>query len=333
MYTWLETIQWAQPWVLLCIPIAWLLYFWRRPIAGRVASISLITLQRLPARLAPTPWVHRLARLAFLLSITCLLAALAGPREGFTERKLTGKGIDIVLCFDISGSMLERDFLPNRLEAAKEVARQFIKQRSGDRVGITIFSSQSFTLCPLTTDAATLLQQVDVIESGYLQDDGTAIGSGLATSVDRLRSSESKSRVVILLTDGVDFGGQIPPDKARDMAKLYKVKVYTVGMGTVADTDEIVQTETGPMVRKKRMEFNEPLLKNIAQTTGGRYFHAKDQATLEKIYESINQLEKSDIKIQKSDRYTLWWPALAKAALMFAALGVLLRYILGRTVV
>ena len=149
------------------------------------------------------------------LALICLIIALARPQLKFTETQNNGEGIDIILCFDISGSMTEKDFDPDRIDASKEVATQFVENRPGDRIGIVIFSNLSFTLCPLTTDHNAVINQIAGIQSGELQDEGTAIGSGLATSVDRLRTSTSKSKVVILLTDGVDFGGQISPDIAK----------------------------------------------------------------------------------------------------------------------
>ncbi|HEX8356944.1 MAG TPA: VWA domain-containing protein [Segetibacter sp.] len=260
------------------------------------------------------------------LALTCIIIALARPQHKFTEQQTEGEGIDIVLCFDISGSMTEKDFLPNRLEAAKEVAQAFVNDRPGDRIGVVIFSRQSFTLCPLTTDKTTVLSQIANIRSGYLPEDGTAIGSGLATSVDRLKEQKTKSRIVVLLTDGVDFGGLIPPDIAKEMAKFYKIKVYTVGIGSEKEIDEQVQTPYGNMRNKKKLEFNEDLLKNIAAETGGKYFHAADQQALQKSYASINTLEKTRIKITAYDRFTeefLPWLLIA-IGLLF--IEILLRY-------
>lgn len=238
------------------------------------------------------------------LTIIFFIVALARPQRKFSEEVTEGEGIDIVLCFDISGSMTYRDFQPNRLEASKEVATEFVKNRPGDRIGIVIFSSLSFTLCPITTDHNTVLSQITNIESGYLQDAGTAIGSGLATSVDRLRNSKAKTKIVILLTDGVDFGGTIPPDLARDMAIANHVKVYTIGVGTEDEIQEVVTTPLGTTTEIRKMEFNENLLQTLASSTGGQYFHATDKEALQKIYKSINQLEKSKIKVTTYTRAT-----------------------------
>ena len=260
------------------------------------------------------------------LAILCLIVALARPREKFTEQQNTGEGIDIVLCFDISGSMTEKDFLPNRLEAAKSVASQFVEQRPGDRIGIVIFSNLSFTLCPITIDHNAVLNQINNIQSGYLQDEGTAIGSGLATSVDRLRNDKTKTKIVILLTDGVDFGGTISPDIARDMAKVYGIKVYTIGVGSEKEIEVTVDSPFGPVTQKKKLEYNEGLLQMLAQTTGGQYFHATDENALGKVYASINSLEKSKIEVTTYNRYTDKFLPPLIAALVLLVLEVTLRY-------
>jgi Ca-activated chloride channel homolog len=199
-----------------------------------------------------------------------------------------------VLCFDISGSMTSQDFKPDRLEAAKEIATNFVEKRPGDRIGIVIFSSQSFTLCPITTDHNAVLSQINVIQNGYLTEDGTAIGSGLATSVDRLKDSKAKTKIVILMTDGVDFGGVIPPDIAENLAKLYGVKVYCIGIGTDQVSD--ANPSNGPSGNTGKLSFNDDLLKHISSATGGQYFSAASKESLEGSYEAINQLEKSKIE-------------------------------------
>lgn len=271
-------------------------------------------------------WLKHLPFVLRCLALAFIIVALARPQHKFTEQQTEGEGIDIVLCFDISGSMTEKDFPPNRLEASKDVALDFVNGRAGDRIGVVIFSRQSFTLCPLTTDRNAVSNQINRIQSGYLTEDGTAIGSGLATSVDRLKNLKTKSKIVILLTDGVDFGGTIPPDIAKEMAKLYKVKVYTIGVGSEKEIDEQVETPFGRMNNKKRLEFNEPLLKDIAEETGGQYFHATDREALQKIYTSINQLEKSKIEVTTYNRYTEEYLPLVLIALALIFIELVLRY-------
>lgn len=271
----------------------------------------------------------RLLHLPFLLrclALICLIVALARPQLKFTEEQNAGEGIDIVLCFDISGSMTEKDFLPNRLEASKAVAAQFVQQRPGDRIGITIFSNLSFTLCPVTVDHNAVLAQINNIQSGYLQDEGTAIGSGLATSVDRLRNNKTKTKIIILLTDGVDFGGTIPPDIARDMAKTYGIKVYTIGVGSEKEIQVTVNSPLGPITQTKKLEYNEALLQDLAKVTGGQYFHATDKDALEKIYTSINGLEKSKIEVTTFNRFTDKYLPWLLAGFALLLLEMLLRY-------
>ncbi len=259
------------------------------------------------------------------LGLAALIIAFAGPQKKFSESKTIGEGIDIMLCFDISGSMTESDFEPNRLEASKLVATQFVQERPGDRIGVAIFSRLSYTLCPLTTDHNTVLSQIKNIQSGYLQEDGTAIGSGIATSVDRLRAGSAKSRIVILLTDGVDFGGTIPPDLAIQMAIANKVKIYTIGVGTDQEVDKAVKTQNGTIMQRKKTAFNESLLQQMASVTGGQYFHASDKAALTKIYANISQLEKSKVEVINYNRYEAAYFPFLLAAFMFILLEILLR--------
>lgn len=256
------------------------------------------------------------------LSLLLLMIALARPQKKYSAQKLEGEGIDIVLCFDISGSMTARDLLPNRLEAAKEVAVNFVNNRPGDRIGITIFSNQSFTLCPLTLDHNTVLNQIQNIQSGYLQDEGTAIGSGLATSVDRLRAAGSKSKIVVLLTDGVDFGGVIPPDIAKEMAKLYKIKVYTIGVGTDSVETQIVNG----VPTANKVQYNEALLKDLADFTGGQYFHANDKNALNKVYSSINLMEKSKVEVLTFNKFTDNYRGILIAGLIVLVIELVVRY-------
>ncbi len=301
---WLH-IEFAYPWLLpLLLIVPFLLFWYWRNHYKSTASVKVTTtffLKHKPnwrVRLRHLPIIFRAFGLAFLI------LALARPQEKFIEDRTKGEGIDIVLCFDISGSMTETDILPNRLEASKEVASDFVRRRQGDRIGVVIFSSKSFTLCPITTDHNTVLHQVSAIQNGYLFEEGTAIGSGLATSVDRLRQTESKSKVVILLTDGVDFGGIVPPDIAKEMAKLYGIKVYTIGIGSERDIDSPVETPFGTQVQKRKVEYNEGLLKTLAIETGGQYFHAINRSSLEKIYNSIDTLEKSKVEVTTYNRFS-----------------------------
>lgn len=324
---WYQNIEFAYPWILgalLLLPV--LIYEYIKRNGKQQASFIITTTHFLKGSASFRTVLKHVPFVLRCLAIICLIIALARPRGKFTETQTSGTGIDIILCFDISGSMTEKDFNPNRLEASKQVASEFVKNRPGDEIGIVIFSNLSFTLCPLTTDHDAVLNQITNIESGYLQDEGTAIGSGIATSVDRLRSSKTKSKIIILLTDGVDFGGTIPPDLALQMAKYYHIKIYTIGVGSEKDVDEVVDSPLGPVVEHKKLQFNEPLLKSLADQTGGQYFHATDNDALTKIYQSINQLEKSKIDVTSYDRYTDKFLPLLIAAFILLVIEIVLRY-------
>ena len=328
---WLQHIEFTYPWVLgllFLVPI--LIFEYARRNKRAQASMLITTThfieetKSIKTSLIHLPFVLR------CLSLICLIVAMAMPRLKYTEEQTEGEGIDIVICFDISGSMTEQDFQPNRLEAAKSVAEQFVQGRRGDRIGIVIFSSLSFTLCPITTDHNAVLTQIKNIQSGYLQEEGTAIGSGLATSVDRLRSSKSKSKVVILLTDGVDVGGSVPPDLAKAMAQKYGVRIYTIGIGSEKEINEVVESPLGQITEKRKLEFNEGLLKDLASSTGGQYFHATDNDALRKIYDSIDQLEKSKIKVTAYNHYTNEFLPWLVAGIALLLLEIIFRYTIFR---
>jgi Ca-activated chloride channel family protein len=231
------------------------------------------------------------------------------------------------LCLDISGSMLAQDFTPNRMEAAKNVASDFIDNRPADRIGLVIFSGESFTMCPLTSDRNVLKSQLYNVHSGLLED-GTAIGSGLATGVDRLRSSPSKSKVIILLTDGENNGGLIDPNTAKEIAKAVGVRVYTIGVGTEGYAPMPIQTSAGIVMQKEKVSIDEKLLTQIANETGGKYFRATDNQSLKNIYTDIDKLEKSKVEITALKRYSEEFFPFALAA----AVCLLLELILGFTV-
>lgn len=324
---WFQHIYFAYTWVLgllLLLPV--LIFEYARRVKRSQASLLVTTTHFISTTQSLKTLLRHLPFILRCLALVCLIVALAEPQLKYTEQQTQGEGIDIVLCFDISGSMTEKDFQPNRLEAAKEVASKFVQQRDGDRIGVVIFSSLSFTLCPITADHNAVLSQIKNIQSGYLQEEGTAIGSGLATSIDRLRNDSAKTKIVILLTDGVDVGGTIPPDIAKEMAKLYGIKVYTIGIGSEKEITEVLNSPLGNISQTKKLQFNEGLLKDMAQSTGGQYFHASDNDALQKIYASINQLEKSKIEITTYNRFTdMYFPWLL-AGFIFAVLEIILRY-------
>lgn len=271
--------------------------------------------------------LHHLPFVLRLLSLSLFIVALARPQTRNDEQRKEGEGVDIVLCLDVSGSMSAEDLKPNRLEAAKQVAANFVDERPTDRIGLVVFSGESFTQCPITADHAVVKAQILNVRSGFLQD-GTAIGTGLATSVERLRSSKAKSKVVILLTDGENNGGLIDPQTAKEIAKAMKVKVYTIGVATegYAPVPEI--NALGTTRSNEKINIDEKLLSQIAIETGGKYFRAKDNEGLKNIYSEIDKLEKSKVEISTYTNYTERFVPIVMAALVLLLLELILRYTL-----
>lgn len=244
---------------------------------------------------------HILRHVVFALrvfTIALIIIAIARPQSTLSWKNEESEGIDIVLALDISSSMLARDFQPDRLEAAKDLAIQFIAGRRNDRMGLVVFSGESFTQCPLTTDHRVLINLFRDIKSGMIED-GTAIGMGLATSVSRLKDSDAKSKVIILLTDGVNNRGAIAPVTAAELAQTFGIRVYTVGVGTEGMAPYPVPTPFGIQIRNVPVEIDEETLQEIAQNTGGEYFRATDNKKLKQIYEQIDKLEKSKIEVKE----------------------------------
>ncbi|MCG3153533.1 MAG: hypothetical protein DKINENOH_00123 [bacterium] len=249
------------------------------------------------------------------LAIGLVIVALARPQSGQTEEEITTEGIDIVLALDVSSSMLAEDFRPkNRIEAAKLVAEQFITGRSSDRIGMVVFAARSFTQCPLTLDYGILINFLKKVDVGLI-DDGTAIGLGMATAVDRLRNSKAKSKVVILLTDGINNAGEIDPLTAARLAQAFNIRFYTIGVGTRGQALYPVQDPIfGKRYVPMPVEIDEAMLTKIAELTKGKYFRATDRQSLEKIFAEIDQLEKTKVEVKQFTRYRelfVHWLALA----------------------
>jgi Ca-activated chloride channel family protein len=266
------------------------------------ASIRMPGLQQFA--MAGNTFRHILRHLLFgfrALAVTFLIIALARPQTTESFQDVSTEGIDIILSLDISGSMLARDFRPDRLEASKNVATEFISGRPYDRMGLVVFSGESFTQCPLTTDHAVLINLLREVQSGMIED-GTAIGMGLATSINRIKDSEAISKVIILLTDGINNRGEIAPSTAADIAKTYGIRVYTIGVGTQGVAPYPVQTPFGVRYQDMQVEIDEAILKEIAQKTGGKYFRATDNNKLLQVYQEIDKLEKSKIDVRQFSR-------------------------------
>ena len=258
------------------------------------------------------------------LAIAALITAAARPRSSTMQETIDTEGIDIIIVLDISGSMRARDFKPDRIEAAKQIATQFILERVSDRMGLVIFAGESFTQCPLTTDKATLINLLSQVHIGMIEDQ-TAIGNGLATAVARLKDSNAKSRVIILLTDGVNNTGEISPKMAAEMAEHYKLRVYTIGVGTHGMAPYPMPTVFGTQIQNVPVEIDEDLLKEISSRTDGKYFRATSNAKLQEIYQEINAMEKTKTQIDSFNIYKEEYMPFALIGLGLLLLMILLR--------
>lgn len=264
-----------------------------------------------------------------MMAMVMIIIAIARPRSSSEMEKTNTEGIDIVLAMDVSTSMLARDFTPDRISAAKDIAIEFIAQRPSDRMGIVVFAGESYTQCPLTTDRATLINLMKEVQTDLIED-GTAIGNGLATAVARIMDSDAVSRVVILLTDGVNNCGEVSPLTAAEIAKTYGVRVYTIGVGANGTAPYPVMTPWGVEMQNLQVEIDEDLLKQISQTTGGRYFRATDNTKLAEIYSEINKMEKSKTTVDSFPVYKELFGKYAIAALICLLLELVVRLLLRR---
>ncbi len=331
VFDYLQNITFAQPWFFPLFALLPLLIFWYvKKQKSKNASVMVSTtaapgLKSWRTSLRHFPFIFR------LITLSLIITALAKPQTRNEQQHAEGEGIDIMLAIDVSGSMTAQDFTPNRLEAAKSVAIEFVNKRPTDRIGVVIFSGESFTQCPLTTDHQVVISAIQNIRNGLLED-GTAIGSGLGTAVDRVRAGSSKTKIVVLLTDGENNGGLIDPETAKEIAKSFGIRVYTIGVGTDGTAPQPVNTPLGVVMDKQKVSIDEKLLNEIATQTGGKYFRAKDNESLQGIYDTINQLEKSKIEITTSVSYYDKFFPLVIAAAFFLLLEILVTYLFLRKI-
>ena len=325
-----KNIVFANPeffWLLLLLPLMLLWYwFWNKKSQANVTFSTTIAFKKTKS------WSDALYHLLFVLrmiAIALIVVALARPQTHSenAKTKITD-GIDIVMAIDVSASMLSQDLKPNRFEALKKVASQFVKDRPNDRIGLVIYAGESYTKTPVTTDKLIILNALSEITYGQIED-GTAIGMGLATAVNRLKESKAKSRVIILLTDGVNNTGFIDPQTAAELAAEYGIKVYTVGIGTngMALSPYALNADGSIIYRMQQVDIDEPLMKKIAQVTKGRYFRATNNQKLQQIYDEINQMETTKIeefKYTEVDEKFRWW-------VLVAGLLLLLEFVLKHT--
>ncbi len=323
----LQHISFANPWwflLLALIPLLTVFYILR--LRKKKATLSLSTLEWISGRELKS-LRQRLIHLPFILRmlvIALLSVAMARPQTSDSHQERNIEGIDIVMAMDISGSMQAMDLKPNRLEAAKKVAKEFIDERPNDRIGLVVFSGEAFTQCPLTIDHQVVKNLIDPLKTGMIED-GTALGDGLATAVNRIKDSKAISKVIILLTDGVQTSGSLDPVSAAELAKTFGIRVYTIGVGRHGMAPYPVQTPFGRQVVNYPVEIDEKVLKKVAETTDGEYFRATDNKSLREIYKKIDKLEKSKIEVNifrnKYDKYR----GLVIAAGLLLLLEILLR--------
>ncbi|MDR0983329.1 MAG: VWA domain-containing protein [Culturomica sp.] len=317
-------------WALLILLPLVLWYIWKEKDAHADIQFSSLAAFR-NVKSAGRIWLRHLLFALKLAAIVLLITALARPQSNNSWQTYSSDGIEIMMALDISGSMLARDFTPDRLEAAKEVATKFILERPQDKIGLVVFAGESFTQCPLTTDHAVLINLLREIKSGIIED-GTAIGLGLANAVNRLKDSQGKSKVVILLTDGVNNRGSVAPVTAAELAKTYGIRVYTIGVGTYGEAPSPVQTAFGIQYVNAPVEIDEDVLKQIAVVTGGKYFRATDNEKLTQIYNEIDQLEKTKIEVKHFSKRDEHYFIFALAGVLLLITGALLRYTLLRKI-
>jgi Ca-activated chloride channel family protein len=266
-----------------------------------------------------------------MIAVSLLIIAFARPQSTLKRQNVSIEGIDIVLGLDISGSMLAQDLKPDRLEAAKDVSQEFFSGRPNDRIGLVVFAGEAFTQCPLTTDHAIMEDMLDDLKSGMIQD-GTAIGDGLATAINRLKESQAISKVIILLTDGQNNAGSIAPLSAAEIAKIYGIRIYTIGVGTMGFAPYPVQTPFGIQYQNMEVKIDEDLLKQVANMTDGKYFRATDNSSLREVYQEIDRMEKSKIDVTEFRKKKEEFHVLALLAFILLALETLSRLTLFRSI-
>lgn len=321
--SWLLNIEFLYPWFLSGIPLSLFGAGWQFFTRRKSKTLLLPGIEDLPAW---STWKTILLPYVMLLpwiAIASLCVALSRPRIPLQEENEKTEGIDIMFAMDISSSMLAKDFHPNRLEACKELAINFVNKRKQDRLGLIIFAGEAYTLCPLTTDHNVLSNMIGQVQIGILEDN-TAIGMGLATAVKRLKDIESKSKIIILLTDGENNAGYIDPMTAADLAKTFQIKIYTIGVGTegIAMTPSIIFGRGRDI--PSRVSIDTKLLTKIAEETGGKFYRATDNTSLEKIYDTIDQLEKTEIEMNVYKRYAeVYRPFVYLSLLVFIVTGLL----------
>ena len=330
----MNNLEFAYPdffYALILLPLMTGWYVWR----GRKSTSSMILsgFENLDDRIGSSRiWLRHILFVLRLVMVGLIVIVLARPQSSNQWEQVTTEGIDIVMCMDVSGSMRAMDFRPNRLEASKNVGIEFVNARQNDRFGLVVFAGESFTQCPMTTDRAVVINFLKEIDFGVIED-GTAIGMGLATAVNRTKESRARSKVIILLTDGVNNRGDVGPVTAAEIAASFGIRVYTIGVGSHGMAPVPVQDAFGrTMTRNMPVEIDEDVLRKIAETTGGTYFRATDNHKLREIYQQIDKMEKTRLDVKQfSKKKEEYFPFLF-AAMLILLFEILLRYTLFRTI-
>ena len=327
-----EHIKFANPeyfYLLLIVPLFVIWYFYKerkQNLAMKVPSIQGFQKSKKSIRI----YLRHILLLFRILAFSALVTALARPQTSSTMQTISTEGVDIVISLDVSTSMLAEDFKPSRIEAAKNQAIEFIDKRANDRLGLVVFAAESFTQCPITVDHTVLKNLVSSVESGMVED-GTAIGMGLATAVSRLKESKAKSKIIILLTDGINNTGIIAPLTAAEIARTFGIRVYTIGVGTRGMAPYPVKTPFGTQYRNVEVQIDDDLLTNIAQMTGGKYFRATNNKGLNEIYSEIDTLEKTKVDLAVFSKKNEEYHKLILLAMALFLMELFGRYIFFRT--
>ncbi len=329
---WWTNLEFEHPWLLiLLLIIPFMIWWYLRNFTKTSANIKMPHVHTLAGGSSIKAKIFKWLPVLRWLAVASLIVALARPQQVLKEEEVKAEGIDIMLVMDLSSSMLARDFNPDRLSVSKEVAQTFVDKRQYDRIGLAVFAAESYTQCPLTTDHKILKEFLSQLRCGLLED-GTAIGMGLAAAVNRLRDSKSESKIVILLTDGVNNAGYIKPIQAAEIAEQIDVKVYTIGVGTMGSAiSPISRKSDGSYVfGRARVEIDEELLQEIATLTGGKYYRATTQTVLESIYDEIDRLEKTEIEVSVFKRYNEEFRRFLIFGLILLALEWILKHLIFR---
>lgn len=330
----MKNITFANPeffWLFLLVPMAIGWYLWKR--REQTATLKVSSVKGFKATHSVLPKLKPLLFVFRILALSALIVAIARPQStDVTNKSRTTRGIDIVMAIDVSGSMLAKDLKPDRMEALKKVASEFVEQRPNDRIGLVVYAAESYTKTPVTGDKAVVLDALESVKYDNLLQDGTGIGVGLATAVNRLKDSKAKSKVIILLTDGVNNSGFIDPRMASEIAKEYGIKVYTIGIGTngMAEFPYAIAPNGQFLFRMMKVEIDERLMKEIALMTDGKYFRATSNKSLENIYNEINKLETTEIQEQRFYNYDEKYRLFGFIALGLLSLELVLRKTLFR---